>query len=228
MWSGFPLSSPHWSTWSVGFDLTVHVKIRLQIYTLRIKMNVDVEMRVEILPIRFKFSFNIFHELAHFSYRLFVTFVSIDCVIMTAFSSSLSNRFLWRAPDDSSQCFRRWCSCSTELVVTFNCEMIFEQYCDVTIRKTKTELINECYFMANKKRTLRTVNVIAVLAGYILKVGWLYGGALHWTSNHAGNATVTLVIDRNATWSWWNSWLTIARRVRLSLFRTWVVLSGRR
>lgn len=70
-----------------------------------------------------------------------------------------------------------------------------------------------------KKLTLRTVNVIDVLAGNIIKVGWLCS-ALHWTSNHAGNATVTLVIDRNATWSRWNSWLTIAGRVRLSLFRT--------
>lgn len=75
------------------------------------------------------------------TYRLFVTFVNIDWVIITAFSNSFNIKFLCLAPPCSSLCFSRWCNCITEFVVTINCEIMFEQSWVVTIYKMNENLI---------------------------------------------------------------------------------------
>lgn len=68
-----------------------------------------------------------------------VIFVSIVCVIATAFSNSLIiSCFRLSVPfDDSSELLSLWCSCITEFVVTINCEIVFDISCELTATKNK-------------------------------------------------------------------------------------------
>lgn len=59
--------------------------------------------------------------------------MSIDCVIMTAFSNSFNIKLLLRPLTVSSEFFSRWCNCKTEVVVCINWLIRFEHNWEVAV-----------------------------------------------------------------------------------------------
>lgn len=157
-------------------------------------------------------------------YRLLVTFVSIDCVIITAFSNSFSIKFLCLAPDDSSLCFSRWCSCITELVVTISCDIIFEHSCDVTEKlkvKSLARNASRRISLPNITLTISAVHINIFRRQFLGIVRFCFQHA----ATHAGYTTIAFMVDRYTSWTWRNGRFAICWRDRLSFFWTWIILT---
>lgn len=78
-----------------------------------------------------------------------VILLSIDCVIITAFSNSLIIS-CFRSPVVvvSSLNLSLWCNCITEFVVSTNCDTMFDINCELTANELKNK--NQCGALREK------------------------------------------------------------------------------